>query len=78
MAPGKGTVIATPAYFMTAGPFPECPGEKLCSSGARDRSRTAETLHGSVHKSPLRLWPHAHGSNALWRRTIVMVHQFLQ
>lgn len=40
-------------------PFPSAPGEEHQSSSARDRSRKAETLRGSVHESPVRPWPHA-------------------
>lgn len=49
--PGNGAVIATPAYFMTAGPFSECPRRGGPIARARDRDRTAETLSDSVHES---------------------------
>ena len=58
MRPGKRhrdrAVIATPAGLTTAGPFLECPGEEFRRPGSKDRSGTAETLCGSVHKSPER------------------------
>ena len=57
--PGNGAVIATPAYFMTAGPFPECPrrgAPKLLREGSKPDGRDAKRL-GS--QEPDAAEPHA-------------------
>ena len=47
-------MITTPAYFMTAGPFPECPrrgAPQLLREGSKPED---ETRSGLVHESPVR------------------------
>jgi hypothetical protein len=58
-APERGTVIATPVC-NDGGARERVPPASDTLFCARDRSRTAETLRGSVHESPVRHLPDAH------------------
>jgi hypothetical protein len=58
-APERGTVIATPAC-NDGGARERVPPASDTLFCARDRSRMAETLRGSVHESPVRHLPDAH------------------